>query len=141
MFADARVGKVSGMGISDEKYVALTTYKRDGGSSSTPVWIVPLADGKLGFTTSSSSLKVKRLANDDRIMLQPSDAKGNVKDGAASVSGTAVAVQGAEFDAVRSEVKAKYGVVYYMMTLVGKGAKLIGKGSGTDTAIIVTPSS
>lgn len=126
------------MGISDEKYVSLTTYRKNGEAKLAPVWIADLGDGTVGFTTSSSSWKVKRLRNDPRVVLQPSDSKGNVTDGSAPVTGTAVVESGAGFERVAAIVKKKYGFQYTMITLVGKGAKLIGKGSGTDAAVIVT---
>ncbi len=125
--------------ISDEKYVSLTTYKRDGSTKALPVWIVEVADGKVGFTTASSSYKVKRINNDPRVILQPSDAKGNVKDGSEAVTGAATVVTAAtDFESVKQLVKAKYGIQYTMINLVGKAAKLIGKGSGTDSAVIIT---
>ncbi len=125
--------------ISDEKYVSLTTYKRDGSTKALPVWIVEVADGKVGFTTASSSYKVKRINNDPRVILQPSDAKGNVKDGSEAATGAATVVTAAtDFESVKQLVKAKYGIQYTMINLVGKAAKLIGKGSGTDSAVIIT---
>lgn len=126
------------MAISDEKYVSLTTYRKNGEPKLAPVWIADLGDGTVGFTTSSSSWKVKRLKNDSRVVLQPSDSKGNVRDGSDPVTGTAVLESGAGFDRVAAIVKKKYGVQYTMITMVGKMAKMIGKGSGTDTAVIVT---
>ena len=126
------------MTIASEKYVAFTTYKADGTTSSVPVWIVDVGDGTLGFTTASSSVKVKRLAKNDRVHLQPCNAKGDVKDGSARVDGTARAAGGAEFDAVRAKIKSKYGIQFGLINLIGKAAKLIGKGSGTDTAVIIT---
>ena len=41
--------------IADEKYVALTTYKKDGSTKTLPVWIADFGGGQVGFTTSSSS--------------------------------------------------------------------------------------
>ena len=76
-------------GIADEKYVALTTYKKDGTTKSLPVWIADFGGGQVGFTTSSSSYKVKRINNDSRVTVQPSNAKGEVKDGTEAVSGSA----------------------------------------------------
>ncbi len=60
--------------IADEKYVALTTYKKDGSTKSLPVWIADFGGGQVGFTTSSSSYKVKRINNDSRVILQPSNS-------------------------------------------------------------------
>lgn len=124
--------------ITDEKYVSLTTYKRDGSTKSLPVWITDFGDGTIGFTTSSSSYKVKRINNDPRVILEPSDAKGNVKDGAEKVTGTATVVIGSEFDRYETLVRQKYGLMYRGIKLFGKLAKLIGKGSGTDSAVVIT---
>ncbi len=125
--------------IADEKYVSFTTFKKDGTPKPTPVWIADLGNGTMGFTTSSSSWKVKRLANNPRVEVQPSDSKGKVTSGTSPVAGTAVVVEGAEFDQAVAVLKKKYGVMYFMMTsVVGNIAKLIGKGSGTDRAIVIT---
>ena len=126
------------MSIADEKYVALTTYKRDGEAKSLPVWITDLGDGTMGFTTASSSYKVKRLRNDNRVLLQPSDSRGNVVEGSEPVSGTAEVVQGAEFTRVRDRIKAKYGVQFTLISAIGNLARLFRRGSGTDTAIVIT---
>lgn len=125
-------------GIADEKYVALTTYKQDGSTKTLPVWIADFGGGQIGFTTSSSSYKVKRINNDPRVILQPSDSRGNVKDGSESVTGTAEVKTGAEFEPYATLVKKKYGVMYTAMMLVGKFMNLIGRGSGTDAAVVVT---
>ncbi len=98
------------MALSDEKYLLLTTFKRDGTPVATPVWVVALDNGKLGFWTSSGSGKAKRLAHTQRVTLQPSNARGNVKDGSQPTTGTARVVTGAEFEALHDKVVAKYGV-------------------------------
>lgn len=126
------------MSISNEKYVAFTTYRRNGEAKSLPVWIADLGDGTIGFTTASSSYKAKRLANDSRVVLQPSDSKGNVTNGTEPVTGTGVLATGADFERVAAIVKKKYGIQYTMITMMGKAARMIGKGSGTDTAVVIT---
>lgn len=124
--------------ITDEKYVSLTTYKRDGTTKSLPVWITDFGDGKIGFTTASSSYKVKRINNDPRVILEPSDSKGKAKDGAEKVTGTATTADSADFDRYEATVKAKYGMQYRAIKLLGSFMKLIGRGSGTDTAVLIT---
>ncbi len=126
------------MRLADEKYVSFTTYKKDGGSTSVPVWIVGAGDGKLGFTTSSSSLKTRRLANDDRIQVQPSDMRGTVKAGTTPQSGTAVVVKGTEFDAMSGRVKAKYGFPVVLIGAWAKLRKLLGTDTASDCAIVIT---
>ena len=126
------------MAITDDKYIALTTYRKNGESSSTPVWIADLGDGTIGFTTPSSSLKVKRLGNDSRVVLQPSDSRGRPKEGSTALNGTAVVVEGADFDRIRSKIKAKYGWQVGMVQLIGKVAGLFGKDRLSDSAIVIT---
>ncbi len=126
------------MSIAEEKYVRLTTFRKDGTPKALPVWIADFGDGTIGFTTASSSYKVKRIANDPRVELQPSNAKGEAKAGSAVVSGTAVVVDGDEFERCRSAVKRKYKLQYTAIDFAGKVAKLIGKGSGTDRAVKIT---
>ncbi len=108
------------MGLADEKYIAFTTYKKDGSAVTTPTWIVPLDDGKVGFYTSSGSGKAKRLKNNPTVSLQPSDSRGRVKAGTTALTGTAVVVDGAERDAVYAKVVAKYGLMTKVTRLFGK---------------------
>lgn len=126
--------------MGSEKYVALTTFRKDGTSSSTPVWITDLDDGTVGLITPSRSLKVKRLANDNRVQIQPSDGKGNVREETSPVDGTGVVVEGAEFETVRQQIRSKYG--FFMNQLWSLGtlvARVIGKGDHRpDRAIIIT---
>lgn len=126
------------MAITDEKYVALTTYRKNGDSSSTAVWIVDLGDGTIGFTTAIGSLKARRIRNDNRILLQPSDSRGRPSAHSTQVSGTAVVVEGADFDRVRADIKDKYGWNVTAISLLHKAAKLFGKAHESDAAVVIT---
>lgn len=109
------------MGIADEKYMSFTTYRRSGDPVSTPVWVVPLMDGRVGFWTSMGSGKTKRLTRDPRVVLQGSDARGRVKDGTSPVDGTAELVQsGAAFDEVQAKIAHKYGFMTKVTKVLGK---------------------
>lgn len=122
------------MTIADEKYLALTTYRKNGESSATAIWISDLGDGTMGFTTQGSSLKVKRLRNDNRVILQPSDSRGRATEGSEAVTGSAVVASGgAEFTRVQAKIKAKYKWQVTMISLINKIAK-----RSSDTAIIIT---
>lgn len=110
------------MGLADEKYVSLTTFKRDGTPVAAPVWVVGLPDGRIGFYTSSNSGKVKRLAHTPRVIVQPSNATGRVNDATPPVEATAVVVSdGPDFEAVIGGIRAKYG---FQTKLAKWGAKL-----------------
>ena len=97
------------MALGDEKYILLTTFRRDGTPVSTPVWVVKLDGETIGFWTSSGSGKAKRLEHTARVTVQPCDARGRVKEGTAAVDATARLVTGSEFEAIREQVVAKYG--------------------------------
>jgi uncharacterized protein len=102
-------GTISVVALGDEKYILLTTFRRDGTPVATPVWAVALDDGAIGFWTSSGSGKAKRLAHTARVTVQPCDARGRVRQGTAAVDATARLVTGSEYDAIRERVRAKYG--------------------------------
>ena len=97
------------MSLGDEKYLALTTYKRNGTPVTTPVWAAPVEDGKIGFWTSSGSGKAKRLAHTAKVTVQPCDARGRVKAGTSPTEATAVLVTGPQLEGIRTKIRAKYG--------------------------------
>jgi uncharacterized protein len=106
------------MRLADEKYVLLTTFRKVGPPVPSPVWIVELDDGRVGFSTSSGSGKVKRLAHTSRVTLQPCDSRGNVTAGTETVDGTAELVTGADLEEITRKVKAKYGFMTQLTKLV-----------------------
>lgn len=109
---------------NEERYVLLTTYRRNGKPVSTPVWWVEVDQGQFGFWTSSASGKAKRLAHTARVTVQPCNARGAVKPGSRAVDATARVVTGGELEAIRLRVIAKYGfqtkITKVMATLVGR---------------------
>ena len=108
------------MALSDEKYIKVTTFKKDGTEVSTPTWVVALEDGKIGFTTSSTSGKVKRLRNDPNVIVQPSDVRGRAKPGSSPLKGTALVVTGPERDSIYDKVVAKYGLMTKVTRVLAK---------------------
>lgn len=107
------------MSLADEKYLAFTTFKRDGTPVTTPVWSAPVA-GKIGFWTSSTSGKAKRLGHTSKVTVQPCDARGRIKAGTSPVKATAVLVTGAELEGIRVKVKAKYGVMVHITKFLAR---------------------
>jgi uncharacterized protein len=127
------------MTISEEKYVSSTTFRKTGTPVATPTWIVGLDGGRVGFWTSSKSGKFKRLRNNPKITLQPSDARGRVKAGTASVEGTvALSTSGSDFDAVQAKVRAKYGFMV-SVSKIGNTLGHLGKSFPYgDVAVVIT---
>ncbi len=127
------------MTLADEKYVAFTTFKKDGTPKPAPVWPVDAGDGRVGFITSSESWKVKRLANNNQVEVQPSDARGRVKEGTPARSGTAEVVEGSGFDSIHGKVREKYGYQLTLINGVHSIQRLIRRGGhANDRAVIVT---
>jgi PPOX class probable F420-dependent enzyme len=104
--------------IAEEKYVAVSTTKRNGDTVSTPVWIVELPDGVIGFITDADSAKVKRIANFPEVTIQPCDSRGRVRAGTEPLSATASVVRGADVEPFGAALRAKYGL---MVPLIDAG--------------------
>lgn len=126
------------MALTDEKYVLLTTYRKNGEPKPVPVWIVDLGDGTMGFTTQGDSWKCKRIRNDPRVTLQPCDARGNVRAGTEAVSGTAEIGAAADYDRVRALIEKKYGFMVRVIGAIHSIRRLFAKGGENDTAVIIT---
>ena len=108
------------MSLGDEKYLALTTYKRNGTPVTTPVWAAPVEDDKIGFWTSSGSGKAKRLAHTAKVTVQPCDARGRVKAGTSPTEATAVLVTGPQLEGIRTKIRAKYGIMCSITKFLNK---------------------
>jgi uncharacterized protein len=127
--------------LGDEKYLLLTTFRKDGRAVATPVWSADLGNGSLGFWTSSGSGKAKRLAHTERVTVQPCDARGKVKSGSTATEATAKLVTGAELDTIGEKIRAKYG----FMTKVTKLLNTIGgfvkrkRIPYGDRGVVITP--
>jgi len=128
------------MAVSDEKYIRVTTFKKDGTAVSTPTWVVALDDGKIGFYTSSTSGKAKRLKNNPKVVVQPSDGRGRAKPGSSPRNGTAVVVTGPERDAIYDKVVAKYGFMTKVTRFLAKVGGFIKRKDQpyADRAVVVT---
>ncbi|GAA5114621.1 PPOX class F420-dependent oxidoreductase [Haloechinothrix salitolerans] len=98
--------------LADEKYVQLTTFRRDGTPVPTPIWAVA-DDGELFVWTERNSGKVKRLRNNPRVEVTACDLRGKRTHGE-SVSGTARLLDDAETDRVRKLLGRKYGVLGFL---------------------------
>jgi len=85
-----------------------------------PVWLVGLGDNKIGFYTSSGSGKAKRLAHTAKVIVQPSDARGRVKQGTEPIEATAELVAGDQLAEITANIKAKYGIFTKVTKILGK---------------------
>ncbi|CPR05433.1 pyridoxamine 5'-phosphate oxidase [Mycobacterium bohemicum DSM 44277] len=104
--------------LGDEKFVSLTTFKRDGNPVASPMWIV--RDGpQLWLWTPAKASKVKRVRRNPRVTLTPCGRTGKVRAGAAVVDATAeVLTDVGEVARIESLLKRKYGVEFWVVVIV-----------------------
>ena len=107
------------MELGNEKYLLLTTFRRNGTPVPSPVWIVDMGDGTVAFWTSSGSGKAKRLSHTSKVTLQPCDARGRLTAGSSATEGSARLVTGADLDRISAKVRAKYGFMTKVTKLLG----------------------
>jgi PPOX class probable F420-dependent enzyme len=121
--------------IWDEKYVLLTTFRRNGQAVATPVWIVGLPDGAAGFSTEIDSGKVKRIRNNPSVTLQACGMRGNARPGAPVVKATAEVLEGSAAHEVGTAINRKYRVATALLAVGGLIHKLLRRVEAPDCAI------
>ena len=115
------------MTVADNKYVLLTTLRRNGDGVGTPVWIAPLGDGRAGFSTDAKSGKVKRIRNNDAVTVQACSVRGTLKPDAPVVHATASVVEGDGYADVHAAIRKKYGLPVVLMGIPTAIKKRFGK--------------
>ncbi|GAA4566113.1 PPOX class F420-dependent oxidoreductase [Micromonospora coerulea] len=91
--------------LAAEKYILLTTFRKDGRAVPTPVWAVRDGDALAVWTVADSG-KVKRIRRDGRVTVAPCDVRGNPHG--AAVPGHATIGDQAGTRRVRELLKQKY---------------------------------
>lgn len=117
--------------IENAKYIAFTSFRRDGTPVKTPVWVVSYQDG-YAFTTDSESWKVKRIARNPSVTVQVSNVRGRPKRGAPLHHGRAEALDESSVYEVRAAIKSKYRIMYRI--LIERSDRKAAKRNGSSTA-------
>jgi len=123
--------------LGRERYVLLTTFRKDGSAVATPVWIAPLGADELCFTTAGNAGKVKRVRRDARVTLQPCSMRGEPTAGTAVIDGTARVVEGADFAPVEIAIRRKYGWQYRAVVASGWVTEKLRRRSVADAGIVI----
>jgi len=123
--------------LAAERYVLLTTFRKNGEGVATAVWIAALADGSLGFTTGGDSGKVKRIRNSSRVLLQPCDMRGRITAGSTATEATARTVEGADCAPVAKAIRKKYSYQYVLVDLSGRFSALFRRRRVADAGVII----
>ncbi|MFI5587146.1 PPOX class F420-dependent oxidoreductase [Amycolatopsis sp. NPDC051758] len=95
--------------LAAERYVVLTTFRRDGRAVPTPIWVAG-DGGELVLWSERKAGKVKRIRNSGRVEVQACDVRGKKTHGAV-VSGQARLLDLSESERVRRAITRKYGIV------------------------------
>jgi uncharacterized protein len=74
--------------IGGSRYVSLTTYRKDGTAVATPVWFVVDGD-ELLIVSEADAWKVKRLRNNNQVVVTVCDFRGRTAPDASSARGEA----------------------------------------------------
>ena len=121
--------------LAAERYVSVTTTRRDGTAVATPVWAAPDDAGHLLVWTGTGSGKVKRLRHTPAVTVAPCDARGHVRGEA--VPGTARLLPESELPRVRAAMARKYGLLYRVSTVATRLGRPLGLNKG-QTGIEIT---
>ena len=103
--------------LGDAQYIALETFKKSGDGVVTPVWVAGM-DGHLYVITQADSWKVKRIRNNSRVRIAPSDSRGNPTGD--WFEGTARTLPLEDDEEARRRLEAKYGLQYKLFALMYK---------------------
>lgn len=103
--------------LKDHRYINLTTFRRGGEAVSTPVWFA-LHGGRLHITTDPDSGKMKRVRNNPRVAIAPSNAWGTTKG--ESVEGVARSVTDEPTGEAESVFREKYRLWLALFHLFGQ---------------------
>lgn len=124
--------------LDEAKYVALTTFRRDGTAVATPVWLAPSESGYY-VKTAATTGKYKRLRNNNAIQVAVCNGRGVVKGGATVHKGTARILDAAETETAEAAIGKRYGAMAKIVEVVNKiGAKLRRKEVGPSAGLEIT---
>jgi PPOX class probable F420-dependent enzyme len=112
-----------------EQFVVLTTYRKDGTGVPTTVWFAN-DNGNIYVTTGSSAGKIKRIRNNGRVQLTPSDRVGNTHG--QTIEASAREALAGEYEHIDSVLAEKYKEQYNAI----RSQRTSGQQS---TYIVITP--
>jgi uncharacterized protein len=111
--------RIANATYGNARYVALTTYRRDGRPVTTPVWAAPL-EGKLYVVTAKSMGKVRRVSANSRVRFAPCNASGRSILGEWQDGAARIVLDQARRDEAMTALQRKYGWQMSLATLVSR---------------------
>jgi len=108
--------------LTNEAYISLATFRRNGKAVETPVWFAIL-NGKLYVVTDGTSAKVKRIRATKRVRIAPCNAWGGVTGEWIEGSGR-ILKEAQRIERAHAALYEKYG---WQMWLLDTGSRLFGR--------------
>ncbi len=96
--------------LDEAKYVALTTFRRDGTAVTTPVWLAPSESGYY-VKTDPTTGKYKRIRNNGAVEVAACNGRGSVRTGATVYKGTARILDTEGIEAAEAAIRKRYGLM------------------------------
>lgn len=124
-----RVGALAG-----EKYISLTTFKKDGTAVATPVWVVSDDGRRLLVWTGPDTWKVKRLRRDPRVVVAASDYRGRVRG--ESVEGVGRLLDIPQGSLVEPLLDRKYGLMRRLLGVFNRLVRVVTRNQPEAAAYI-----
>jgi PPOX class probable F420-dependent enzyme len=90
--------------LKSNRYISLTTFKRDGTPVSTPVWVVSDDGERLLVWSAAKTWKVRRVRRNPQVLVAPSNFRGEERG--ERVSATARVIDHPDIDEL---LRRKYG--------------------------------
>ena len=97
------------------QFISLTTFRKSGDAVPTTVWFAPDQEN-LYVTTGAAAGKIKRLRNNQRVVLTPCDARGTLLDKSIQIEAVAHELPAEEHDRAVAALKDKYGAQFESVT-------------------------
>lgn len=117
--------------LAQERYVSLTTFKRDGTPVATPVWVAG-DDGRLLVWSAADTWKVKRIRRDKHVRVAPCTASGKVRGEAIDAEARILA----DTARVQALEARKYGLLYRAIRLFGGIKRAVRRQPAPDSVTI-----
>ncbi|HXR12036.1 MAG TPA: PPOX class F420-dependent oxidoreductase [Gaiellaceae bacterium] len=102
--------------LARERYISLTTFRRDGSAVSTPVWVVSDDGRRLLVWTGGSTWKAKRIRRDPHVLVAAAGMRG--RERGPRIKGSARIVDGVD---VKALIRKKYGWQMRLLERVSRG--------------------
>ena len=113
--------------LAGQRYISLTTFRRDGSEASTPVWVASDDGKRLLVWTGASTWKARRIRRNPRVLVAASNYRG--RERGPRIEGRARILD--DYD-VKPLIRRKYGWQMRLLERFGGG------GEGSSVTIEIT---